>query len=52
MRRIKMSEESSIEVFFETLFNDKTEKKIMNLIIEGKDADEIVETLVSSRKGE
>ena len=46
-----MDEEESNEKLFEGLFKDKIEKKIIQLIVDGKDYEEIIDILVESEDG-
>ncbi len=47
----EMSEESS-DVFFEALITDKTMKRIIHLISEATDEEEIIEDLLGDSGGE
>lgn len=43
-----MSDKEPIEELFDTLIQDKVERKIMTLIIEDREPEEIIEELITS----
>lgn len=45
-----MNSDNQIKDLFDSLIHDKTEKKIVELIILGKDSDEIIEELLNTKK--
>lgn len=42
----------SVDVFFDSLLHDAVMKKIVRMIAEGKDDEEIVEALLSRKRGD
>ena len=47
-----MDENNSIRTFFDSIIHDKTEKKIMDLILNGKDANDIIKELLQYNGGD
>jgi len=47
-----MDENNSIRIFFDSIIHDKTEKKIMDLILNGNDANEIIKELLNNNGGD
>ena len=47
-----MDENNSIRTFFDSIIQDKTEKKIMDLILKGNDANEIIKELLLNNGGD
>lgn len=47
-----MDENSSIRSFFDSIIHDKTEKKIMNLILDDMNSDEIIKELLLNNGGD
>jgi hypothetical protein len=47
-----MDENNSIRLFFDSIIHDRTEKKIMNLILNNRDANDIVKQLLEYSGGE
>lgn len=45
-----MKKEGTIQELFEELIEDKTERQVLNLIIQNKDSEEIVDALLKSKK--
>ena len=45
-----MHEKDAVRELFNSLIDDETEKKIMNLIVDGKSSDEIIDYLLEIKR--